>query len=260
MIAAGMVTRPAIHPTPKSCRRRRYDGSTRAQDGRSRTRSSRNKTKTRLCPAATTTSNAGPATNHRFFSQRYKRIAHRARASGPRQTRRSPAHHVARPHVTTRARTGRQPSRSTKARQQVKRRWYASHSHNVHIDPAVHGGRSCCCFAAPSSSTPDAKFQRSRSRSACLPSSCSAHLFHRTTGSPNQVTNKDRYPKRNTNTFIRRTLPGSFTPKVRRVQPDWTTEIGSQGYRPHSCRTPHQLKPNYRETSLIQEPYQHHCK
>ena len=105
----------------------------------------------------------------RFFSQRYKRIAHRARASGPRQTRRSPAHHVARPHVTTRARTGRQPSRSTKARQQVKRRWYASHSHNVHIDPAVHGGRSCCCFAAPSSSTPDAKFQRSRSRSACLP-------------------------------------------------------------------------------------------
>jgi len=124
----------------------------------------------------------------RFFSQRYKRIAHRARASGPRQTRRSPAHHVARPHVTTRARTGRQPSRSTKARQQVKRRWYASHSHNVHIDPAVHGGRSCCCFAAPSSSTPDAKFQRSRSRSACLPSSCSAHLFHRTTGSPNQPT------------------------------------------------------------------------
>jgi len=66
MIAAGMVTRPAIHPIPKSCRRRRrrYDGSTRAQDGRSRTRSSRNKTKTRLCPAATTTSNAGPATNH----------------------------------------------------------------------------------------------------------------------------------------------------------------------------------------------------
>jgi len=25
MIAAGMVTRPAIHPTPKSCRRRRYE-------------------------------------------------------------------------------------------------------------------------------------------------------------------------------------------------------------------------------------------
>ena len=247
----------------KSCRRAaaammpfffentRYDGLTRAQDGYSRTRSLRNKTKARLCPAATTTSNAGPATNHR------------ARASGSRQTRRSPQHIIRRATPLEHEQDGKQPTKqdgsqpTKQACQQVKRRWYASHSHNVHIDPAEHGS---CCFAAPSSSTPDAKFQRSRSRSACLPSSCSAHLFHRTTGSPNQVTNKDRYPKRNTNTFIRRTLPGSFTPKVRRVQPDWTTEIGSQGYRPHSCRTPHQLKPNYRETSLIQEPYQHHCK
>jgi len=224
MIAAGMVVRPVIHPIPlpkvvPSRRRRydafffentRYDGLTRAQDGYSRTRSLRNKTKARLCPAATTTSNAGPATNHR------------ARASGSRQTRRSPQHIIRRATPLEHEQDGKQPTKqdgsqpTKQACQQVKRRWSASHSHNVHIDPAEHGS---CCFAAPSSSTPDAKFQRSRS--ACLPvliAPCSP--FPQDHRIPQPGNQKGQVPKKKHKHFYSAHSARQFYTKTRRVQPE----------------------------------------
>ncbi|KAG2541627.1 hypothetical protein PVAP13_9NG715314 [Panicum virgatum] len=174
----------------------RYDGLTRAQDGYSRTRSLRNKTKARLCPAATTTSSAGPATNHR------------ARASGSRQTRRSPQHIiVAGPHHSSTNRTA--ASRPNK----LVNKSSAAGTHRIRIT-FISIQQSTAAVASrllpvqrPTPNSSEAAVP------ACLSSSRPAHHFHRTTGSPNQATKRDRYPKRNTNAFIRRTVPGSFTPK-----------------------------------------------